>query len=88
MFKKKSHHQDHKFCPVCGTRLNLTDTFCIKCGYSFQVRNEKNKKTNKRNIWIIVGLLVVAYFGLRYANGQTWIPVSFKDALRTLIPIK
>lgn len=88
MFKKKAKSQDHKFCPVCGTKLKITDTYCIKCGYSFAARAEKSKKLKKRNLWIIIALLIIAYFGLRYANGQTWIPTSIKDAVRTIIPLK
>jgi len=87
MFKKKKS-EDHKFCPVCGSKLKLTDTYCIKCGYSFAARDKKNKNLKKRNLWIIIILLIIAYLGLRYSNGQTWIPTSFKDALRTIIPIK
>lgn len=85
--KKKPGEKDHKFCPVCGTKLHLTDTFCIKCGYSFAVRAEKNKKSRKRNTIIVLILIAIAYFGLRYANGQTLIPNSFADALRTILPI-
>ena len=88
MFKKRAKKEDHKFCPSCGIKLHLTDTYCLKCGYSFAARAEKNKKTKKRNILIVISLLIIAYFGLRYANGQTWIPTSIKDALRTLIPLK
>ena len=87
--KKKNHSQDHKFCPSCGIKLRLTDTFCLKCGYSFAARVEKGKKKiNKRNTIIFFIILIVAYLGLRYANGQPWIPTSFADALRTILPIK
>lgn len=85
--KKKPGEKDHKFCPVCGTRLHLTDTFCVKCGYSFQVRAEKNKKKGKRNTIIVLVLIIISYFGLRYAQGQTLLPTSFADALRTILPI-
>lgn len=88
MFGKKSKPQDHKFCPACGIKLKITDTFCLKCGYSFAARTEKGKKIKKKNITIIIILLIIAYFGLRYVNGQTWFPTSFADALRTIIPIK
>ena len=86
--KKKGKSQDHKFCPVCGIKLKLIDTFCIKCGYSFEARATKDKKWKKRNLILIICLLLISYFSLRYANGQTWIPTSFADALRTIIPIK
>lgn len=88
MFKKKAKKEDHKFCPVCGAKLHMTDTYCIKCGYSFAARAEKSKKSKKRNVLIVIAILVVAYFGLRYGNGQTLVPRSFADALRTLLPIK
>lgn len=86
--RKKSKQQDHKFCPSCGAKLKIEDTFCLKCGYSFKERAEKNKKSKKRNVLIVIILIIIAYFGLRYTNGQTWIPTSWADALRTIIPIK
>ena len=88
MFGKKKHKPEvgeHKFCPVCGTKLQLSDAFCLRCGYSFSARVGKNKKrVNWRSTIIIIGILVLAYFGLRYANGQTIIPTSLVDALKTL----
>ncbi|MEK6847350.1 MAG: zinc ribbon domain-containing protein [Nanoarchaeota archaeon] len=79
---------EHKFCPVCGTKLKLTDTFCVRCGYSFAVRAEKNKKkkVKLRNALIIIVILAIMYFGLRYANGQTLFPRSLADAVRTIWP--
>ncbi|MEK6792284.1 MAG: DUF2116 family Zn-ribbon domain-containing protein [Nanoarchaeota archaeon] len=88
MFRNKSNKVDHKFCPACGLKLKIEDTFCVKCGYSFAERVKKKSKINKVNTIIFLTILVVAYFGLRYANGQTWIPTSFADALRTILPIK
>ena len=89
MFKKERKPEvgEHKFCPVCGTRLQLQDAFCLKCGYSFVTRVEKGKKkVNLKNTAIIIAILILAYLGLRYAGGQTIIPRSFTDALRTLWP--
>ena len=89
MFKKERKPEvgEHKFCPVCGMKLQLQDTFCLKCGYSFAIRAEKNKKgMNIKNTTIIVAILILAYFGLRYSSGQTIIPRSFADALNTLWP--
>src|SRR3989344_1563252 len=89
MFGRKKQRQEvgeHKFCPVCGTKIQLADAFCVRCGYSFAIRAEKNKKKRVkwRNTIIIIGILVLAYLGLRYANGQTIIPTSLADALKTL----
>ena len=79
---------EHKFCPACGTKLKLTDTYCLRCGYSFAIRTEKNKnkKLNLRNSLIIIAILLLTYFGLRYSNGQTLFPTSFADAIKTLWP--
>lgn len=86
--KKKSKQQEHKFCPSCGTTLKATDTYCIKCGYSFAERAEKKKKVKKRNLFIIISIIIIAYFGLRYSNNQTIIPTSFSDAIQTIFPKK
>ncbi|MEK6898947.1 MAG: DUF2116 family Zn-ribbon domain-containing protein [Nanoarchaeota archaeon] len=72
--------QQHKFCPVCGTQLKITDGYCIKCGYSFQARHKK-KGISFRNVVIFLILLAIIYFGLRYANGFSIIPTSMQDAL-------
>jgi hypothetical protein len=92
MFKKKERKPEvgeHKFCPVCGIKLKLNDTFCLQCGYSFAARAEKDKKGVKwRNMVIVLILLLAGYIGLRYANGQPLIPTSFGDAMRTLFPPK
>lgn len=78
LFKKR---QEHKFCPVCGTPLRTSDAYCIRCGYSFQARHKGTKGIKWRNVGIIVLLLIVAYFGLRYANDLTIFPRSLQDAL-------
>ncbi len=89
MFKKKERIPqigEHKFCPACGIKLRLEDTFCLKCGYSFAARAEKNKneKVNLRNVIIVIVILITGYFGLRYVNGQSIWPRSLADAISTL----
>jgi predicted nucleic acid-binding Zn ribbon protein len=91
MFKKKQRQPEigeHKFCPACGTKLQLQDTFCLRCGYSFAIRAEKNKikGINKRNLIIILIILLIMFFGLRYSAGQTLWPRSIVDALNTFWP--
>jgi uncharacterized membrane protein YvbJ len=76
--KKKSKH---KYCPVCGVQLLIKDTYCVKCGYSFEERKKKKKKIKWKNIIFIGLILLVFYFSLRYFNGQSIIPESFLDAL-------
>jgi len=76
--KKKS---EHKYCPVCGEKLLLKDTYCVKCGYSFEKRKEKKKKIKWKNIIFIGAILLGFYVSLRYFNGQSIIPESIVDAL-------
>jgi predicted nucleic acid-binding Zn ribbon protein len=86
VFKRKKKKQEHKFCPVCGLTLKVSDSYCIKCGYSFENRNNKSKKTKWRNIIIIVILVLGGYFGIRYSTGQTIFPRSLQDAISTFLP--
>ena len=44
-----SKKSKHKYCPVCGAQLLLKDTYCVKCGYSFEERKKK-KKRRKQNV--------------------------------------
>ena len=73
--------QQHKFCPVCGTQLRIDDAFCLKCGYSFTARNKRiSRRLNWKNLILLLIVLIAAYVGLRYTNGQPLIPTSFYDA--------
>ena len=76
--KKKSKH---KYCPVCGVQLLIKDTYCVKCGYSFEERKRKKKKIKWKNIILIGLIILVGYFSLRYFNGQSIIPKSLMDVL-------
>jgi len=71
----------HKYCPVCGAQLQIKDTYCIKCGYSFEQRKKKNKKIKWKNLVFILAIILIFYFSLRYFNGQSIIPNSVSDAL-------
>ncbi|MDZ4228569.1 MAG: DUF2116 family Zn-ribbon domain-containing protein, partial [Candidatus Levybacteria bacterium] len=62
---KRGDIGEHKFCPVCGRKLELNDTYCTKCGYSFASRGKKPKKLKWKNIIIFIILLIAAYFGVR-----------------------
>ena len=47
MLGKRKRRRDvgkHKFCPVCGNKLELVDTYCVRCGYSFEARAKKHRK--------------------------------------------
>ena len=73
VFGKK--RQQHKFCPVCGTQLKLDDQYCTTCGYSFEARHKKSKKAIKwKNILLLIIVVLAAYLGYRYYNGQPLIP--------------
>ena len=87
--KIKSDVGKHKFCPVCGIKLELYDTYCTKCGYSFAERHKKRRKKFKwKNIIFIIIVLIIFYISIRYFNGQSIIPVSMEDALNFTIKPK
>jgi predicted nucleic acid-binding Zn ribbon protein len=78
---------EHKFCPVCRKRLELDDTFCTQCGYSFSDRFKKDRKKIKwLNVFIVVVILIGGYFLIRYTSGQSLFPVSWQDAISTFVP--
>ncbi len=73
VFGKK--RQDKKFCPLCGTQLNIDDAYCTNCGYSFEARHKKRKKAIKwKNILILIIVVLAIYLGYRYYNGQPIFP--------------
>jgi len=78
LFKKK---RDHKFCPVCGAQIKLDDAFCTRCGYSFVNRQKSRSGIKWKRILIILIILALIYFGLRYSAGQSIIPLNWQDAL-------
>ena len=87
--KKKGNIGKHKFCPVCGSRLEVDDYFCIKCGYSFLERSKKRRRTIKwRNLIFLIIVILAIYASIRYFQGKPIIPVSFEDALNITIPKK
>lgn len=72
----------HKFCPVCGDKLELSDSYCTACGYSFAERyKRRNKKIKWKNIILIIIVILILYIGVRYSNGQSIIPSSINDVL-------
>lgn len=72
----KGNIGNHKFCPICGSQLEVYDTYCTRCGYSFAER-EKRKKTSKikwKNILVLIILLVIAYLAITYFTTGTILP--------------
>jgi len=78
VFRKKRHRGDpkHKFCPVCGTKLETSDAFCTNCNYSFLARSKKHKNhgIKPKRILALIIILIVIYLGIRYFNGQSLVP--------------
>lgn len=76
--KKKVHRADigeHKFCPVCGSKLEVHDTYCTRCGYSFAERGKKkSKKVKWRNVILIIIAVVAAYIAINYFTTGSIIP--------------
>ena len=84
MFKKKKK-LSHKFCPRCGFGIEAEDTYCTRCGYSFQERHEKHKKHNKKinwkNIIIAIIILLLIYISIQIFNKEPVIPEFITDLL-------
>lgn len=76
---KKGKKSEVKFCPVCGTQLGVEDSFCIRCGYSFQQRVKKRRGVKWKNLVFIAIILVLVYLGIRYMNGEPLLPTSIGD---------
>lgn len=82
VFKKKKKTLDNKFCPVCGTRLSMSDAYCTTCGYSFESRNKKTKKRIKwKNLVILIIILLIIYIVFQYITKQPIVPDSLKTFL-------
>jgi ribosomal protein L40E len=64
-----------KFCPRCGTQNSLTDSYCIKCGYSFR----RAKKSNLKTIIFIIILLVIGWIAFRTLTNQPIIPAGLSN---------
>ena len=87
--KKRGDIGKHKFCPVCGTKLEGHDTYCTRCGYSFAERHRKRgKKIKWKNVIFVIIILLVFYISIRYFNGQSILPESIGDALNFSITKK
>ena len=79
---KKGNLGNYKFCPVCGNNLELSDTFCTRCGYSFANRRRKlASKVKWLNVIGVVIILIAIYLGIRFFNGKPIIPTSFGEIL-------
>jgi len=61
----------NKFCPRCGTQNSLTDSYCIKCGYAFIHKKNKN---NLKKILILIGLLIIGWIIYAFITKQPIIP--------------
>jgi len=71
--KKRGDIGKHKFCPVCGNKLEIDDGYCTQCGYSFKSRRKK-RKVKWRNLLFILIILIIIYLGIRIFSGQPLIP--------------
>ena len=74
--------QKIKFCPRCGTTLNLVDSYCIRCGYSFRV---KNKKLSFFQILTILIVLAVIWIGIRFFLNKPIIPTEIIDFVKGFV---
>ena len=73
----------HKFCPICGLKLEGYDTYCTRCGYSFSERakRKKSKKVKWLNIIVLVVLLIVIYIAYTTVTKKPIIPGFITDLI-------
>ena len=71
-----------KFCPRCGAQLNLADSYCIRCGYSFK---QRKKKINLAQIFVVMLVLLGMWCAIRIFLNKPIIPVGVLDFLKTIL---
>jgi hypothetical protein len=69
---KSSLSGAHKFCHNCGTKLEMTSTFCGECG-------EKQDGEEKSNSFTIEGTLEKEFAGKEYSRSKTPVLVLRSD---------
>jgi hypothetical protein len=74
-----------KFCPKCGAPNNITDAYCIKCGYSFR---RGGKKSSSKTIIILIILLAIGWTAYRIFTGKPVIPQNLIDLAKNMTKIK
>lgn len=67
-----------KYCPKCGVENNISDAYCINCGFSFVKR--KKKKIN----WVLAIILILIFLWIFYTTltKQALIPEKVTDLLK------
>lgn len=70
-----------KFCPKCGARNDIGDSYCIRCGYSFRKRG---KKLNVKSIILLIIILLIAWVVIRILLNQSIIPQGLIDILKNI----
>lgn len=70
-----------KYCPKCGAGNDISDAYCIRCGYSFR---RKGKKLNIKIIIILVIILLVAWAVMRFFLNESIIPEELIDILKNI----
>ena len=70
-----------KYCPRCGTQNNISDAYCIKCGFAFVSRR---KRSGFGVFLTILILAIVAWFFYRTLMKQPLIPEEMSSILKNL----
>ena len=91
MFRRRRKRGDvgkHKFCPICGSKLEMHDSYCLRCGYSFVQRKRRRRGIKWKNIIIFIIIIIVGYLGIRYLNKEPILPESVRELLNITLPKK
>jgi predicted nucleic acid-binding Zn ribbon protein len=74
--------KNKKYCPRCGALIHAGDAYCIRCGYSFKVR--QGKKMNLKTIIIAVVVLLIFWIGIRLITKRPIIPNGIIDFFKIM----
>jgi predicted amidophosphoribosyltransferase len=77
-----------KFCPKCGAQINLNDTYCTRCGYSFRGRRIGGKKSSLKTIIIAVVILAIIWAVIRTLTKQPIIPAGLLNLFQNVSKTK
>ncbi len=77
-----------KFCPKCGTPNDVSDLYCVHCGYSFK---RKKEGLNLKSIIFVIILLLAAWAVIRILLKKPIIPqelIGWFDTLKNMTASK
>ena len=72
---------NRKFCPRCGTANNISDRFCMRCGYDFR---RGARKGGSKTILILLVVLLIGWVVYRISTGKPVIPTELLNLVKNM----